>query len=55
MKSYLGMLALQLMAFGCLIWMTGCGFTTRIDWNGKTGIDNQTVTPEFRTGQKGKY
>jgi len=28
--------------------LSSCGVSARIDWNGKTGVDNQTVTPEFR-------
>jgi hypothetical protein len=35
--------------------LSGWSFHVGFDYNGKTGVDNQTVSPEFRTNKQVKY
>lgn len=35
--------------------LSACELRVGVDYNGKTGVDRQTVTPEFRTGVKSRY
>lgn len=40
----------------CMFAMSGCSFGVQIGWHGKTGIDDQTVSPEFKgSNNQGKY
>ena len=53
MRIYIALQAL----IGCLAiaLLAGCSFHVGFDYNGKTGVDNQTVSPEFKTTKGTKY
>jgi len=38
-----------------IVILSGCSFHVGFDYNGKTGIDNQTISPELREVKGAKY